>query len=733
MPKRRSQKQVKIAPSRRVSRPLVLLAFLFAAALAFGPAAHAPFDFDDAPAIVHNATIRTLSPPWAPLHTPPLGTAASGRPVVNMSFALNYAVNRWLGIAQDVGGGAADAAAGFRIVNIALHLATALLVLAVVRLTLRIGRVADDFRSRADTLSLIIAGLWLIHPLQTEAVNYVSQRTELMVSLCYLGTLYAAMRHWTAVNQIGDSASTSNDAHASTRWFVTAVTFSVLGMASKEVMVTAPLVILLHDRAFLSDSWRSVWAPRSRRWLYATLAATLGVTVALDLANGRAGTAGFGLGMTPLQYLLSQGWAIPHYIHLALWPDALTYDYGQTPITGVASVIGLVALAVAGVATVTLWRSDRWRWAAFLGAFFFLVLAPSSSVVPIRTEIAAERRMYLALVVVIAGVVIAGAWLFDRVSTHGNSMEQRRTRRTPWLTAAALATVGLAMLVASARRSAMYRDPTSLWANALANYPSNARAYDNVGAAMLREQPPRYRAADTMFARAISLDSTLVQPWLRRASVAAKEDRFTDAERLLLHVLSVTPNDSDAISKLSKVYLAGEKPMLAIPLLRRLAEQSSDTTALSDLGNAYVFTGQLDSAVAVLSRATTNNPDRADVRRWLGAALVESGRGREAIAPLERALAIDTTSSFTVALLAVAYAEANDGNAAERAATRLMSRGDVGALLFGARGLYAARRGDLAMRCITEVLRLDPSNQEARAAIQQGGGASAPRGRGRAG
>ena len=120
------------------------------------------------------------------------------------------------------------------------------------------------------------------------------------------------------------------------------------------------------------------------------------------LRAARARSVGFHLGLPWYEYLYSQAWAIAHYLRLFIWPDQLTLDYGSAPIRGLGGVPGFILLFVFGVVTVAAWtRANRWGWVAFLGTLFFFLLAPSSSFVPIATEIAAERRIYLALAAVI--------------------------------------------------------------------------------------------------------------------------------------------------------------------------------------------------------------------------------------------------------------------------------------------------------------------------------------------
>jgi tetratricopeptide (TPR) repeat protein len=148
--------------------------------------------------------------------------------------------------------------------------------------------------------------------------------------------------------------------------------------------------------------------PRGRRWFYAALAATTLVLVVL-VANSPCGaTVGFNSGMPWYEYLHTQGWAIAHYLRLALVPNALSLDYDFRAIAHWRGIPGLLLLGALAVATILAWaRASRWGWRGFLGAWFFLILAPSSSVVPILTELVAERRMYLPLAAVVMVFVVA--------------------------------------------------------------------------------------------------------------------------------------------------------------------------------------------------------------------------------------------------------------------------------------------------------------------------------------
>lgn len=415
---------------------MLAVALVMAVVVAFGPALRAPFIFDDLESIAGNVTIRRLWPITVPL-SPPADVATSGRPVTNLSFALNYAANAAAGIDEAPGSADPNQTTGYHLANLLLHLLAGALLFGIVRRTMLGPRVEDTWRRLADPVAGAVAAIWLLHPLQTEAVLYLTQRTELLVSACYLGTLYGAIRAWDTPDPVRRK-----------RWYAFAVAACLAGMGSKEFMISAPLMVLLYERAFRFDSWRETLAVRGeRRAFHVALWATTLWLLWFILMGARAETVGFGLGIPWYRYLYTQAWAVSHYLRLAVWPVGLVLDYGRDPVTGFAGVPGAVLLVAAGVATLVAWR--RSPPLAFVGSWFFLLLAPSSSIVPIRTEMAAERRVYLAFAAVVL-IAVMGIVALARRRTAGAG---QRTMASAGLGAVCLA------LAAGTYQRALALDP----------------------------------------------------------------------------------------------------------------------------------------------------------------------------------------------------------------------------------------------------------------------------------
>jgi Tfp pilus assembly protein PilF len=416
---------------------------ILAVALAYSNSLHGEFIFDDLASIPQNPHIRQLSPLGEVL-CPPVadGRTVQGRPMLSFSLAINYALG---GLAVE----------GYHLFNVVVHVLAVLTLYGLVRQTLKLPNWPQKVRNLATPLSLAVALIWGVHPLLTSAVTYTIQRAESMASLFYLLTLYASVR--------------AARSRVPVAWYVLGVVWCLLGMATKELMATAPIVVLLYDRVFL---FPDVGAMFRRRWgFYAGLASTWLLLLALMSSNqGRGNTVGFSAGISSSEYFATQFGAIVHYLRLVFVPYPLVLDYGVKVARHSAEVLPFF-LIVAALAAGTL-AAFRFRpWIGFLGASFFIVLAPSSSIVPIVTQTVAEHRMYLASAAVIALAIISAAILWQQ---QARFVERSRLQWAPALTVAAMALVLGAL---TWQRNHDYRTAASIWRDTMVKQPDNPRPH----------------------------------------------------------------------------------------------------------------------------------------------------------------------------------------------------------------------------------------------------------------
>ena len=506
----------------RARTALGAASLIAAACLAYSNALDLPFLFDDHPAIEQNLRIRTLWPPWAAL-APPRDTPVAGRPLVNATLALNYA---WGGLDPR----------GYHVFNLAVHIACGLLLFGLVRRTVATFPGAGALRPEADGLGVAAAAIWLVHPLTSECVDYVTQRTESIMSLFHLATLYCVSR-----------TATAEGAAARRGFSAAAVAACALGMASKETMVTAPLVALLYDAAFHAGSIGE--ALRRRRALYLGLASSWLVLLGLVAAAPRSRSVGVALGVTPWTYLLNQAWVLSEYLHRAVWPHPLILDYGWPRPVSLREVLPHAALVIGGVAValVTAWRRPALGFPALAG---LLVLAPTSSFFPIVTEVGTERRMYLPLAGLVVLAVLAGhAALSSRTSQRRIPLGVTRRRIAAACVLASVA--GLASVTRA--RNHDYRSEEAIWRTSVAALPGNPRALLNLGEALRKRGA--LDEAERLFARALALHPPYGRAEAHLGQVAFDRGHARAGEMRLRRALLLEPRLGDVRSNLGEILL----------------------------------------------------------------------------------------------------------------------------------------------------------------------------------
>lgn len=487
--------------------PAALAAFLLLAAVAilYGHALPAPFVMDDLPSIPANHSIRSLWPPWGVLYYGhEEGRTVDGRPLLNLSLAINRAV-----------GG--ESPASFRAVNFVLHVVAAALLFDVVRRMLVLPGGPHGLRERSGLVALAASIVWAVHPLHTAAVTYVIQRAEVLAAIAMLAGLDLLL-----AGLAGGPA-----------WLLPAVAVAAgLGGCAKETVVSLPLVTLLCDRALVAGSWRTVavhW-----RWHLAAAAGWPVVLLMLTAWGGRGSSAGFGSTASPWRYLLTQAEAVWTYLARIAWPAALVFDHGDRLSAGLGASWPWLAATAAAVAIVVVgWQR---RPAVFLGPLLFLVLlAPSSSIVPIKTQTVAEHRLYLPAAAVVVPVVAGLAWLGARQSLPA------------WTWLAPLATAGLALAVRTHARNTDYLSPETLWRQSLAHDPDNERAAINVAAAAIDRGGLDEAAA--LLARVAETGRYRLPRLANESRLAIRAGRLEAARAACDAYLALVPDDAEMLAQ----------------------------------------------------------------------------------------------------------------------------------------------------------------------------------------
>ncbi len=619
---------------------------------------------DDVLSITDNPHIQRLWPLADAISLPIWSTGATvaGRPVLSLSLAVNYAFSAlepW----------------GYHMVNLIIHICAALLLFGIIRRTLHTERFQQRYWTRALPLALTIVLIWLVHPFQTESVTQIAQRAESMMSMFFLLTLYCAIR--------GFNSSRRGF------WYSASVLACALGMGTKEVMAAAPLIVPLYDYVFVSKSLKTML--RKRRGLYLSLAATWVIVFALALITHfkPAGSNIFNKNLLVLKdadwlgFTIAQPAVVLEYIRLSFWPWPQGFQGLLTPplLSGSTVTVTLSVVIVLALLALIFWGLWHHSWLAFTGAWFFLILAPSSSFIPTLDVSGCLHRMYLPLSAVVATVIFGADYFLRKLFTT-----PLRQRIIKTLSLTLVVAVVAALTFMTAQQNKRYRSEVTMWSGVLQHNPDNIDAH-TVLSAVFSERGNTERADfhsqellriyKDKYERAIQTDPNRKKAHYNLGIVFAKQGDMERARVEFEYEIRINPNHVEAHYNLGNVFLEqGKLEKAAAEYERAISikpEQFTDyiidhfntqINARINLGKVLLGLGKLDQAIANYEMVLKMAPDNTMATNnlaWLLATCPQDNlrNGPRAVELAERICSATNYQTPTfLNTLAAAYAEA---------------------------------------------------------------------------
>ncbi len=605
---------------------LAIAVFCLSGAFIYWNTLHAPFYFDDRAHILHNLNIRD------PLALGAIWNFWATRFLTFFSFAVNYRFNHF-----DV--------IGYHLVNLGLHIASALIIWRLIRVTFLtpVLQNADISRHRCG-ISFFTALIFLVHPLQTEAVTYIYQRATCLAAFFYLGALlfYAKAR-----------------LSSSPLFYLISLAMGVAGMLSKETAATLPLAVLLYEYSFLHSQVRAGW-----KYSLLFFAAALVIPVGLFFFNPETFQDIRRITEIPaavyIRYPLTQPRVIMTYIRLLFLPynQNLDYDYRFSSSLWewdvLASLAGIVVILVMGRRLFA-----RHRLAAFGIFWFFLTLLPESSFIPIR-DLIFEHRLYLPL---FGFAVFLASGVFSLFNG-----------KKPRLAVILLIGAAIVYSVLAFNRNTVWSDEVVLCSDTVRKSPGKARPYGSRGLAYARRGMNKEALAD--FNRCLEIDPGYAEFYVSRGIIYAGERldsrALADFNRCLeidqrnayayyirgdfyyrqgLYALALAdfnrclelaPGWGEVYSKRGAIYsLQGNYSEAVADFKRAIALDPGASRAYNGLGIVYARQGHYPEATGEFTRAIKADSGYADAYVNRGNARDSQGMYREAIADFTRALELD--------------------------------------------------------------------------------------------
>ena len=421
--------------------PLLLLAG--AVAVVYLNSFRGVFQFDDYNVIVDNGGVHTWGAYLAGL---PRGI----RPLLKFTYTLNWTSG--LGLF------------GFHLVNVGLHAANAVMLFFLA------SRVGGPSISRFA--ALLPALLFAVHPVQTEAVTYISGRSGSLMAFFYLGSLLAYLR--------------GRERGSRLLLYLASPVLFLFAVASKEVALTLPFAFVLCEAVRRERAgWKETLRDQAVHW---GLLAALAVFLLAHAGYGRLLAACFDIRGVAAN-LLTQVHGIGYLLSRLAMPYAMNID-PDLPVFSPGSPVPLPeALLLAALLAAGIVGLKNRSMAGFGILWFFLHLLPTNSFIP-RLDVANDRQLYLA------------SWgLFITVAAGADILREKWGARQ--VTAvAALLVIALGLLTVS--RNTVYRSEVALWEDTARKSPGKARAWNNLGYAY--QQVGRFRDAEAAYLRALQVD-----------------------------------------------------------------------------------------------------------------------------------------------------------------------------------------------------------------------------------
>ncbi len=588
------------------------------------------FLFDDAVHIINNDRVQ-----------PPLSISnllAGKRPVVDLTLALNYRLHQL-------------DARGYHALNLAIHIFAAWTLFGVLRrsfLLRRTDRLTGESRGTgpqsakscgtgfqpvksASSVALVIALIWALHPLQTQSVTYLIQRAESLMGLFYLLTLYGVIRGVESSRPVA--------------WYSVAVVSCAMGMGCKAVMVTAPLTVFLYDGVFVARSWTA--ALRARWGLYLALAATWGVLWACGIAGGVLDSAnlnahvGFGFkGVSPWQYLLTQSGVLLVYLKLAVWPYPLCLDYNWAQAQRFSEIV-TPAVAIAALLLWAAWSIRNRSPLGFLAASFFVILAPTSSLIPIK-DMLFEHRLYLPLAAVVTTMVLGGYALMRSLANRRSAFPAHPKAMMTGVVVVAI----VVLATGTVQRNRTYADPIGMWRDVTEKRPLNARAFENLGTQLMAAG--QKTDAIVEYRKAVQLEPDFSSAHANLGNALSESGDLMDAVGHYREVVRLDPDHTLAHVNLGYALQRLGRATEAIQWFRTATKTDPRRTKPRLIANAHYALatarardGDFDGAETSFRDAVIAWPGYAKAHYSLGLVLERQAKLGEAIESFDRALALD--------------------------------------------------------------------------------------------
>jgi len=615
-----------------LNRYALAVVFLILAAATFviySQTFHFPLIFDDSIYIEKNLSVRNLSNFW-----PPAGTRYIGY----LSFALNYhfgGLNPF----------------GYHLVNVLIHAVNASIVFCLALLTFRTPVMRRYGAPSAAGLAIAASLLFLAHPVQTQAVTYITQRFASLATLFYLLSLLLYLSARLLRVKEGEDAAKARP--PSIAAYILSILVAALAMKTKEISFTLPVVIVLYELVFFREPEGSP-GRYGRLWYIVPFVLVMGI-IPLELFGPEYGLWGseavVGEHIRSMQmgelvsisqhdYLVTQFRVIVTYLRLLILPINQSLDYGYPFFNSIFKpqvLVSFLFLAALFAFALYLHRQSRRRQNGYLLIiaigilWFFIALSVESSLVPIQDALF-EHRLYLPSFGAFLAFSAAAFYGFDYLKVRFDIKASSSA-----FTVLLIFVTAMPLGVASFVRNGVWSDELILWENSVRHRPESARGRLNLGHAY--KDKGLVKEAIEQFAISVALKPTYAAPYNSMGISYAELGNNEKAKELYLKALKLMPGYVEARSNLGIIYINLGLMDEALEQFNIVLKQKPNhLDALNNRGNLYQTLGRNDEAVKDYRNLLRLRPDYVEAHFNLGNTYSGMGRADEALKEYRLAL-----------------------------------------------------------------------------------------------
>ena len=622
--------------------PYIILTILVC--LAYGNTLQHSFHFDDISSILEKPWIRGLD------KIPDFIFSYSQRPLVILSFNINYAISgfkEW----------------SYHVFNITFHLLVVFLVYRLGKLIVsHIPQKTSSVVNASNQIPLLAAAIFAIHPLNTQAVTYISSRSSIMATMFYLMAIILFSK--------GLYKTKEKEIKTNYAFVMSAVIFFGIGFLCKLIIISLPAILFAYHYYFISDQNIKIWVKQQWKLI-------LGIGGLLVLVFLCKKIYGDGLlrasivDVTAWDYFRTQIGVIPfEYFRKMIFPFNLTIDPGFQVVQHwrfPTAIGGIIILGIFFIVWVKLSevkkQSKKYGLEAFGLIWILITLSPTSSFIPLL-DMAAEHRTYLPLV----GFSIAMASILIRLKNFiQKSMEvdklnmwnYKKMLRVPVV----LILLTLAsFLIGTRERNKVWKDEVSLWADAKQKAPLLIRPYNNLGEAY--DKLGNYDLAITEFETALRLNPNYFFALSNLGNVYGKKKEYAQAISYTKQALQQKPDYAPGHYNLAKaLHMTGNSEKAMLSYRSAIKYNPYFEEALFNLGFLALEQKQFIEAVDNFKGFLEMQPRHPKAHFGLGTSYAMMGKLGRAKQYYENAIAYDP--EFLSPYINLANLYMTTGNSAE--------------------------------------------------------------------